>query len=385
MARSVKRLSRFRLAVLLAGALCPAAVLAADPADTPARLVEAGAAVTPDAAGRYDLSALGFKAAPVAAAKPAGTFRILSIGDSYAYGITTSRYSYAAMLQDVLRREGREVEIVNLGIPSIGFPEYVAIYRFWAGRIEHDAVLFGVHAGTDWIDGDYAFPYRAAGERLLTDARILLTPKLVASLAPKGTPQRGLDKPPPPDPRYDSQVQFDAASYLDILRQWGRGYRPESFAALATGHALARRFLAVAAEISRAGKAVLVFVAPSPLAVSPEWRRKVADAESADAAAFDPYLPGALLGAIAGRDGGVPVVDLTACFAAAAQPESLYYGTNGHWSIAGNRLAADALAGAIRRRWFAEASLAETCGDIEMVPRRGAAYDWLSPLAGRRN
>jgi hypothetical protein len=372
--------SRFalRLTALLALSLLAISGAAAQPADILSRLVASGAAVSPDADGHYDLAALGFKTGPVTAAKPADTYRIISIGDSYAFGITVREFTYATMLQDDLSSPGRRVEVVNLGIPSVGFAEYVAIYRFWAARLQHDTVLFGVHAGTDWIDGDYSYLYKDLGDRLLTDDRILLTPKLVSTLAPKGGPKHGFDPPPATDPRYESQVQFDADSYMGILRQWGRSYRRESFGALLQGHRLAWRFLAFAANVAMGGKNVMVFVAPSPLAVSPDWRRKVFAGAGEDA---DPYLPGALLGRLASSVGKVPVLDLTGCFIAAAQPESSYYGTNGHWSIAGNRLAADALAGAIRRRWLSDATARSTCTDDAMTPHGGERYDWLSEIA----
>jgi hypothetical protein len=344
---------------VLAGGL---AVLAPDGrADTQTKAVTnsyaaAGAAVMPDTAGRYDLGALGYRPEKVSGGKSPGTYRILSIGDSYVYGITRPEFTVSALLERELDAAGTngDVEVINLGVPGVGFPEYMAIYNFWSGRIAHDAVIFAIHAGTDWIDLRFSPPYRALGDALVREPGNLVAPGVINALSSGGASTWSFAPPPSADERYESQVQFDDDSYLRVMRAWGSTYMLDRLAELADGYAWARRFLLFADEIARRGTKVLLVVTPSPLAASANWRQRVIAAEGLKVVDLDPGLPGALLKRLAVRDGRqISLMDLTNCLADQDRPSTpVFYGTNVHWSVEGSQVVANTLSAFVEAHWF---------------------------------
>ncbi|MEP4377797.1 MAG: hypothetical protein ABJ215_17810 [Alphaproteobacteria bacterium] len=377
---------------LAAGAILLGMVIPGAKAQTPTPteaspnpFVSAGAAVAPDADGRYDLGALGYRPTRVAARKAADSFRVLFIGDSYIYGITTDDHTVPSLLENRLNTAiaDRDIEIINLGVPSVGFPEYIAIYKFWSGRLEHDAVIFNIHAGTDWIDLRHSVPYQQLGDALVDAPDLLVAPGVIAAQNP-GPPAKlhgESDFAPaiPADDRYESQVQFNDTAFLTIMLAWGKSYMAARLDDLKRGYEWARRLVRFADGLARSGTETLLVIAPSPLAASSEWRQRVATASSIEPTGIDPALPGALLQRMATRDGlSVPLLDLTGCLARQDRPDApIFYGTNGHWGVDGNAAAAEILSAAVRQRWFGKAVTAVpgACNANELTPREISIHD----------
>jgi hypothetical protein len=324
----------------------------------------------PDASGRYDLARLGYNAAPVAAAKRAGAFRILVIGDSFMHGITRADYTPSAYLQRRLTEllPGRDIEVVNLGVPSVSFPEYMAIYRFWSRRLEHDAVIFNIFTGNDFTDIGVSAPHSILGDELARRDDIMVSSQSLARrphwialplyydlytwFVPPGRPD-SMGEPLPHDARYYADSQFDEISYLRIMEIAARPYRPGAQAALALGYDWAGRFLGFAGQVMATGKHVLVSIAPSHVAHAAEWQRRVVESFPQDGP-IDPLLPGRRLRA-AYEVGGwhFPLLDLTPGMQAAEEGGiSTFRGRDSHWSAEGNEAAAALIAAEMMRRWF---------------------------------
>jgi hypothetical protein len=101
--------------------------------------------------------------------KPAGQFRVLVFGDSYTYAVTQPPHSFCAELERRLAAvvPGGDVRVINLGFPSISFPEYLEMFAFWSQALEYDAVIFNVYLGNDFNDvRETPYDARALGERL---------------------------------------------------------------------------------------------------------------------------------------------------------------------------------------------------------------------------
>jgi len=91
---------------------------------------------------------------PLPKKKPDDEYRILVFGDSFSYAVTQAQYSFSAVLERRLNAAGlnRHVRVVNLGFPSISFPEYLERFYFWSQALEYDAVIFNVYLGNDFND-----------------------------------------------------------------------------------------------------------------------------------------------------------------------------------------------------------------------------------------
>jgi hypothetical protein len=310
--------------------------------------------LSPD--GTYDLEAFGFHSAPVAPEKPDGVFRVLNIGDSFAYAITRKEFTYSAVIENEINGASgtKRIEVVNLGVPSVGFPEYIALYRFWSSRLEHDAVIFNVFAGNDFIDTRYSLPYRLLGDDIGGMDDLFFSFKTLNKLQSGGSSTSTFKPAPAPDPRYEAQNQFSDESYVGVMRLVVESYLPEKLTELGEGYRWAGRFLAVADEIAASGKDVLVSIAPSHLAHALEWRSRVAESMDIPVESIDPLLPGAMIGWRAKRDGHrYAFEDLTRCMDLYEQSSvDTFYGTNTHWSVEGNAAAGQAFADWIAKHWL---------------------------------
>lgn len=322
----------------------------------------AGKSVKEDAQGNFDLGTLGYRPYMVAREKRPGSYRILSIGDSYAYGITRGDLAYAAKLVRTLRTASAvdDIEVINLGVPSIGFAEYIAIYNFWSRRLEHDAAVFNVHAGTDFIDADVSLPFRHIGPELAEGSDRLVSNTTIAALGVKQI--SNLERAPAlaPDSQYDDQTQFTDASYERVMRHWHQIYDFRNLKKFRKGFVWADRFFSLAGKAAADGKQVMVFVSPAPVYFH-------------GSLTYDRQLPGALLSAMKLRRGySFPLFDLTTCLDKVARGgQSVMYGTNGHWSVAGNALVGRILSQNVLQLWLDAPAAAPTslCSIDELEPR----------------
>lgn len=324
-----------------------------------AYLRDLGTTAKPDANGQYDMVQLGYNTPKVSPRKPPGSYRILVIGDSFMHGITTADYTPPAFLQRRLAAlfPGRIVEVVNLGVPSISFPEYMANYNFWSRRLEHDAVIFSIFTGNDFTDPGVSVPHSILGDAM-ADANDVMVSVLslnrrqhqfamplyhdiYAYFGPAVIPY-SQGTPLPPDSRYTTQGQFDQPSYLRIMEIAARPYRTDLLPSLTRGYGWANRLLQRAGAIAASGKKVLVAIAPSHAV---EWQNRVLQAYP-HGGLIDPLLPGKQLAELH-RAGGwaYPLLDLTPGMQSAEEAGvQTFRGLDSHWSVEGNKAAAELLA-----------------------------------------
>ena len=88
----------------------------------------------------FKLNSKGFKDLEFGP-KRGDVYRIIGIGDSFAYGVVPYRYNYLTILEEHLN-EGRAVaEVLNLGIPSIGPRDYLSILVREGLALQPDMVI----------------------------------------------------------------------------------------------------------------------------------------------------------------------------------------------------------------------------------------------------
>lgn len=75
---------------------------------------------------------------------PEGCFRIVVQGDSVAMGLgVEDDETYSAVLEGMLRRDGIDAEVINMGIPGFGTAEELLQFHAVAKRYEPDLVVLG--------------------------------------------------------------------------------------------------------------------------------------------------------------------------------------------------------------------------------------------------
>lgn len=95
-----------------------------------------------------EINHFGMRSAPITREKPAGTFRILMLGDSTLYGgaYIDQDAIFANRLDALLEAEGRAVEVLNMGVNGWG-PYHQAAWLERFGTFDADLVIFIVPYG----------------------------------------------------------------------------------------------------------------------------------------------------------------------------------------------------------------------------------------------
>jgi hypothetical protein len=92
--------------------------------------------------------------------KAAGEYRILVLGDSYAFGFgVESDQTFSRLLEDQLRAgTGRIVRVVNAGVPAYGTAQELKFYRHHRAELAPDLVVLAFYAN-DYVDNMKRYVY----------------------------------------------------------------------------------------------------------------------------------------------------------------------------------------------------------------------------------
>jgi len=331
-------------------------------------------------------------------------YRILVFGDSFTYAVTKPEYAFCAVLERRLNALGldRRVRVVNLGFPSISFPEYLERIAFWTKALEYDAVILNVYLGNDFNDVRNT-PYDPqALQDKLADIGRLGAPYGVYTLIPHQYPFRFMDfikaqiifklqsdnalrrmlflpdlkdlgvLPDTADPRYRSLLPLTPAQMASEMRSSMKPFYPDTMFAYQNNLPWYELFLATASRLAASGKPTLVMLSPPLCAVSPTVGEKAARDLDKNPAAADFGLPGRITRELA-RQVHLPqddILDLTPCLAETTPDgHGAYTGQDTHWSPEGNAWVGDILTNWIAARWFARQDAGTAC------PPQSAAYE----------
>ncbi len=103
---------------------------------------------------RFETNALGFRDAERSGAKPAGTTRVLFLGDSFVAGaqVPLDRTAGRVMERALARALGRPVEVWNCGVAGYSTAQELLFLRHRARAFDPDLVVLGFFAGNDVAD-----------------------------------------------------------------------------------------------------------------------------------------------------------------------------------------------------------------------------------------
>src|SRR5262249_38631319 len=130
-----------------------------------------GKPFSPDYDG-FHLNSRGFKDVEYSTQKAAGTFRILGIGDSFAFGAVPYANNYLTLLKDELNRTGKHVELINMGIPGIGPTDYLSVLVHEGLELNPDMMLLSFSMGSDFEEQSrsfWSYSYAASAIKFLID------------------------------------------------------------------------------------------------------------------------------------------------------------------------------------------------------------------------
>lgn len=319
----------------------------------------------------YYTNALGFTDREFQVEKPAGTLRVMALGDSFLYGQVAYPQNVMTLVEQSLRHACANdgIEIMNFGVPGSSPSDYRELHALAAPIYKPDVVLVHFYMGNDGPDydgPDSSWPsvlktsYAWLTSRSYAWALLVNTIRTMRAVersssepVPTGPPQSGgeraSDNPELTD--QDFGPTFNEATFASIAANEfgrlyaGKGTQPGSDRWQATIDLLdAIRMQAMAGG----GRSPIIILYPSSVQVYPRLfeaaKQYVAKSyPNVDLADFDPAEPSRRLLAYC-TSRGLACHDLTPALVAAAQenPEPLYIPRDSHWNIRGNRTAAAA-------------------------------------------
>ena len=259
------------------------------------------------------------------------TYRIVGIGDSFAFGVVPYRYNYLTLLESQLFRTHADVEVLNLGIPSIGPKEYVSILIHEGLELQPDMVLLSFFIGNDikhskpkaWYEFSYVLQLLKLLLHLQTqyEGRIIHGDATYCDECPNLSPER----------------------FREIEAERSRMYvkgDPDFPKGLAGALSYLRHIKAICEQ--RHIDFVVVLI-PDEVQINLELQREVRGVSYPHIAEEDwniTYPNTVLAQQLAAMH--IDFLDLYPHFAKAG-PQQFYRLRDTHWNIAGNQLAADIL------------------------------------------
>ena len=271
----------------------------------------------------FQLNSLGFK--DLEPADPKQAYRVVAIGDSFAYGVVPYAHNYLTVLDDLLDRQGKPVEVVNMGIPRLDVLDYRQLLFDEGLGLDPDFVLVGFFIGNDF----HVRP--RSGKRPVSYVAEFF--RYVLTIWPKQNV--GLH----PTEYQDHQPTFSQGYFLKIREGQAQPYLAHNTLVERNLPNLVSVLKHMQETCEQQGIGMLVTLLPDELQVDQDLQRQVA-AIIADGRPVDWARPSLQI-ADALREAEIPVLDLLPAFVQRGKHLKLYKPRDTHWNIAGNRLAAE--------------------------------------------
>jgi len=314
-----------------------------------------------EARAGFVLNSRGFRTPEYAPQPRPGSFRVVILGDSFAFasgGVPWSAGWPALLEEGLVRRRRGPAEVINLGVPAVGPRFELRLWELEGARLSPEVVLLAFFVGNDFTD-ESGTPLQTRRESAL--ARWSLTWRLIRNLwrvrwegagggavalpadtGPRRFAEGGVERPQYRDIYREDRPLLSEAVYLEIERgrlQLVVDDQRETFERL---FEQVRRVLIRLHRSVRAQGAELVMVLiPDEFQVSEALMARLVDRFELDPDAVDLTLPQRRLLAFC-REQNLRCLDLLPVLEAA--PGRVYGVRNTHWNLAGNRLAAEAMA-----------------------------------------
>jgi hypothetical protein len=284
----------------------------------------------------------GLRDTEVSLQKPAGTYRLLVLGDSFTVGANVMQAeAYPRILKDLLqRRLGRVVEVVNAGVGGWEPFQYAQYYEHYGRRFNPDAILVGFFVGNDAFNQYTSVdqtPTAVMGRRMSRQeasspfiklkvfayahsqiARLLSTKSYVAE-----------------DFTRKSCRDF-TAQYIDLQRSRLGNHLKRSKRRYAEAQNAVFQLSRIKRLADEASIPLVIALIPDENQVNGELQKRLL---ASDSSAYDLDMPQSMLQELF-RDRGIPSIDLLPWFR--RDPRCLYM-NDSHWTPEGHALAAAAI------------------------------------------
>jgi lysophospholipase L1-like esterase len=301
----------------------------------------------------FRMNSKGFNDVEFNPQKAEGTFRIIGIGDSFAYGVVPYQNNYLTVLEENLNKSGQKIELLNMGISSTGPKDYLSVLVKEGLELKPDMVMLSFFIGNDFTDPTVEKVDRG----LYTYSYVATFIKYMIDINTKYKDQPVIANPSSFDVYQDDKPTFDDDYFFKLEVGRSEIYKKQS-SLFDSQFAEALGYLKQIKAICEARKiALTVVLIPDEVQVNKALQAKVMQVKtfSVKAEDFDFTMPNRRLGASL-QEAGIKYIDLMNDFVNVANQTTLYKPDDTHWNIAGNKLAAEM----IQKRLFGDATDQDT-------------------------
>ena len=280
--------------------------------------------------------------------KPKNAFRIVALGDSFAYGIVPYQFNYLTLLEDKLKQDRPATEVINMGISGTGVQSYLSVLLNEGINYNPDMVIVGFFIGNDFevprkrpyensfLATFFHYTYRLIGYYIY---QIKQAEKSVSSSPDEeknpmlATPVSSYD---------DERPSFDPTYFMTIEVSRSIIFRKDNAKFLEEAERAFYYLREMRDVCQKRGIKFAVTIIPDEVQVNSALQQKVIRAHGIEPDGMDFFGPNQWLGKRL-SEANIPVMDLTQYFMEHSNDNRLYRLRDTHWNIAGNQLAADIL------------------------------------------
>ncbi|MBN1531135.1 MAG: hypothetical protein JXA20_00595 [Spirochaetes bacterium] len=271
----------------------------------------------------HRLNSRGFNDIEYRERRPGGTYRILAVGDSTFFSVVPYRYGALTLVEERFNRNGKRVEILNMGIPSIGPREYYSLLLHEGLRMNPDMLMVGFFIGDDLCEG--------RANRMLSHIR---TYGMLKALTGTHALAGGSDTDEADF--CDRCPTFDRDTYVGIEAKRVAFFQVDGTFPEYANHT-AHYYRKMKELCDHRGIPMLVVIIPTEMQLYPLRRGEAMKRAGVRPQRYDFMLPNRIMGRLF-DEAGIAWIDLTPPMVQRARGGAvdLYLPRNTHWNIAGN-------------------------------------------------
>jgi hypothetical protein len=280
-----------------------------------------------------------------------GSERILTIGDSFVFGVgVEDTETFASLVAQSIDSDGSTAEGLNAGIPAFGVPDAVSWLARHGVGLMPDVVILAIFQGNDLVD---ASPDQE--EILLVDG-LLVPGKSAGGLKAwlhRHSHLYVLLKSLLEQPGFmplRAKLGLGEPWKTRVLREEFSVYKRSAAEELVPAIQATDRALGELAQLAEEhGFFLMSVLIPSEIQVDPDRWRVGLDSLDLDPGDYDPGAPTKIFDELLAKH-SIPRIDLVPPFAKRiADGEELYFLLDRHWTTGGHRLAADEIGAFLAR------------------------------------
>lgn len=283
----------------------------------------------------FKLNSQGFKDVEFTVEKPAETYRILGIGDSFAFGVVPYQSNYFTLLEQEFKQPGKTTEVINMGIPGMGPRDYLSLLANEGLKLKPDHVILTFYIGNDFLDNTLTANLRTE-EKLYTVALIKSLIKIQANYQGKILNPTNVQYNDNLPTFNDEKYLSDTVSKSNMFVRNPSDDMFEEFFEDAVQDIIKMKQICEYQNIP-----LTVVIIPDEVQVNQPLQTKVKQAfDPNDPNLLDFEKPNRMLQERFQKE-NIDYLDLLEPFKAKSQTTRLYKPNDTHWNIAGNQLAAE--------------------------------------------